>query len=334
MPTVTTIPDSEKVAPYVAEGYTQDAYMYGYHSRYHCNSGNRVFNTPLVTDERPASRVLMGSEIELAFRSESKRTEFCDNKSNWYCCENDGSLTGNAPVELITIPLHPDDATNPDFWRPLLTTLSSMGARSWTNNSTGHHVHVSRALFCNPEATIATQYRQVRTAISKMAALYAMFIEDNESAHRVFGRKTCYNQYKMKDEYISKFAEVIPDLLIKEPRLYQILLSSVKNANRQRTCEINTLNSHTVEFRMGKGSLSPERVAAINEFVLLFCKWSMQVRIGENCTLESFETYMKENVRDNSWLLHFYFNTPSPDGTRESAPNPRGNGRCDDAEDM
>ena len=35
--------------------------------------------------------------------------------------ENDGSLSGSAPMELITIPLHPEDATNPDFWRPLLS---------------------------------------------------------------------------------------------------------------------------------------------------------------------------------------------------------------------
>jgi hypothetical protein len=85
---------------------------------------------------------------------------------------------------------------------------------------------------------------------------------------------------------------------------------------------------------MGKGSLCPERVAAINEFVLLFCLWTMKVRLGKDCTLAAFEQFMKENVRENSWLLHFYFNTPSPDGKRESAPNPRGNGRCSDEEDM
>lgn len=334
MPTTQSIDADAKVSPYVNENYTQDNYMYGYHSGYHSQSYNRVFNHPISSDSRPDSRYLMGSEIELAFRSESARREFCDHKTNWYCCENDGSLSGSAPMELITIPLHPEDATNPDFWRPLLSELSSKGARSWTNNTTGHHVHISRTIFCNPDAALSTQYRQMRTAVGKLTALYAMFIEDNENAHRVFGRKVCYNQVKMKDETIAKFTEAVPDMMISEPKLYQILVSSVKSANQRRTCEINTLNKHTIEFRMGKGSLCPERVAAINEFVLLFCLWTMKVRIGKDCNLAAFEQFMKDNVRENSWLLHFYFNTPSPDGKRENAPNPRGNGRCSDEEDM
>lgn len=334
MPITQTINDEDKVMPYVLDTYTQDSYMYGYHSSYHSNSSSRVFNKPLVTEDRPESHFFMGSEIELAFRSSSDRSEFCDHGSNWYCCENDGSLSGAAPMELITIPLHPDDATNPDFWRPLTKVLSAKGARSWTNNSTGHHVHVSRSLFCNPNAALSTQYRQMRTAVGKLTALYALFIEDNPAAHRVFGRKTCYNQVKMKDSTLVKFTEAVPDLLVTNPKAYQILVETVRNANSRRTCEINTLNRNTIEFRMGKGSLCPERIAAINEFVLLFCKWSMQVRLNKECTLDSFEKYMNENVRENSWLPHFYFNTPSPDGKRTSAPNPRDNGRCSDDEDM
>lgn len=321
-------------APYIIAGYTNDTQMRGYHSSYHSQSGNRVFNRPLVTPERPASRFFMGSEIELAFKSESKRREFCDNPSNWYCCENDGSLSGAAPMELITIPLHPDDATNPDFWRPLCKKLSAMGARSWTNNTTGHHVHVSRSLFCDPEASVTTQYRQVRTAVGKMSTLYALFIEDNPKAHSVFGRTKCYSQVKLKDPTIARIAEIIPNVLTKEPKMYELLTSTVRSANRNRTCEVNLLNRHTVEFRMGKGSICAERIAAINEFVLLFSKWAVGVRVDDSCSLEAFEKYMRENVRPNSWLCHYYFNEASPDGKKTEAPKPRGNNVCTDDTDM
>ena len=103
----------------------------------------------------------------------------------------------------------------------------------------------------------------------------------------------------MKDETIAKFTEAVPDMMISEPKLYQILVSSVKGRLTSRhTCEINTLNKHTIEFRMGKGSLCPERVAAVNEFVLLFCLWTMKVRVGKDCNLAAFEQFMKENVRE------------------------------------
>lgn len=334
MPTCDSIPTEEKVLPYVVDGYTQDTYMYGYHSSYHSNSRNRAFNTPLVTDDRPESRFLMGSEIELAFKSDAKRTEFCANKSNWYCCENDGSLSGNAPMELITIPLHPGDATNPDFWKPLCKKLSSMGARSWTNNSTGHHVHISRSLFCNPSASISEQYRQIRTSISKVVALYALLIEDNPKAHRVFGRTECYQQVKLKEKTIAKLVKAVPNIMTQHPEVYQVFMDTVREANTRRTCEVNTQNKYTIEFRMGKGSICAERIAAINEFVMLFSMWAVSVRIGTNSTLEDFENYMKEKVRDNSWLLHFYFDLPAPDGSRETAPNPRNKDVCRDDSDM
>lgn len=309
-------------APFINDNYSSDRLKSGYNS-YHTNSGDRIFNTPVEIEGRKPSRFFMGSEIEMAFKSESKRREFCSNESNWYVCESDGSLVGAAPMELITIPLHPDDATNPEFWRPLCKKLSSMGARSWANSSTGHHVHVSRTLFCDPEASIERQYVQARTGIKKMCALYALFIEDNECAQRVFGRKRCYNQCKMKDTVSTTLSETVPDLMVKEPKLYNLIVKAVTDSSHTRTREVNTRNEHTIEFRMGKGSICAERIAAINEFVLLFCLWTMQVKLGAACTLRDFEAYMRAHTRPDSWLCHFYFNEPSPNGEKQTAPSPR-----------
>lgn len=334
MPTVNNPDESSLRAPYVNDKYTKTTCMRGYHSGYHACANSRAFSTPVLQEGETEAQFLMGNELELAFSRSAARQEFCDNLSNWYCCESDGSLSGTAPMELITIPLRPEDATDPDFWRPLCKKLSEMGARSWSNNTTGLHVHIGRGIFCKLDASVSAQYRQARAGIGKLSALYALFIEDNPKAHRVFGRKRCYQQIKMKDRTISKFAEVIPDLMVRDPRLYKVLVEAVRESHGRRTCEVNTLPSRTIEFRMGKGSIKAERIAAINEFCLLFCKWTLQVSLKKNCSLENFEEFMRANVRENSWLTYYYFGERTIDEQPEVAPNPRGSEICEDSCDM
>lgn len=303
-------------APYYNDHYTKVNLMYGMHG-YH--SGDRNLNIPV--ESMPPTNFFIGNELEMAFKTERARDAFCDKSSNWYVCERDSSIRGNGPLELITIPLHPDDACNPEFWEPLCTALTAGGARSWTNDSTGHHVHISRSFFVDKNAPPAEQYLMFRNAVKKMASLYALFIEDNPSAHFVFGRTRCYSQTKMKGPTVSAIAEITPQLMLSNTSLYYLL---EKDATKtERYMEVNTRPSQTVEFRMGKGSINEFRIAAINEFVLLFSKWSRGMSIeSPQCTLDNFEEYLRDNANKNGILCNLYFNEPYKDG--KMPPQPRG----------
>lgn len=78
---------------------------------------------------RPFSGHRIGVELEIEANSRILRDEIVNRTTNWFTREHDSSL-GSFGIELITIPLLPDDAKSYATWQPLCDYLKSR-AVSW-----------------------------------------------------------------------------------------------------------------------------------------------------------------------------------------------------------
>lgn len=151
--------------------------------------------------------------------------------------KSDGSLTNG--FEIVTHPMSHDYFIHHFPWAEV-NNLRSRGARSWDAGTCGIHVHISRAAF--------TGYSHLW--------LFAHFIHNNPLfVTRIAGRSE------------SRWAAFDPDHRrnIKEfvkPRERRRIYGA-----GDRYSAVNFNNEHTLEVRVFRGSLRPERIMSAVDFV-------------------------------------------------------------------
>lgn len=279
-------------SPYMLANYTQHNYrgFAGYHA-----SHRETMNTPTTG----YSGYRIGVELETEFLTEERRREFTNTPRNWYFCESDASLD-NAGCEIITIPLIPSDAKSRKTWAPICERLKCLGATSWDNNNCGLHVHIGREILGS-----TTEEREA--TLSRILLFYNLYLNDDATATAIFGRARCYHE--RRQEQTQEFAAVkcLGASVLKDKEIAKRVGDAMKRVQSgDRYYTINTTNTHTIEFRKGRGSLSVDRIQSIITFcesVCLYCRTSDDV---SELSLEGFRAWIRENVPASNSLYHYY----------------------------
>lgn len=273
----TSQPQNDTPSELISNKYQKDIIFEGMHS-YHAHHGHEV-NLPL---KRYTHRI--GVELEVEFTSSSKRKKFTNIKNNWFYCERDGSLSSNG-CEIITIPLHPNDAKSPEFWKPLCGTLVSLDAKSWDTSTCGCHVHIGREILGRDDD-------EKSQTLGKLLYFYHEYLKDALGNCKIYGRTHGYHDTICKTD-ISTAVKTLGSSVLKDKEVREKLDKSMKDHSQAtRYFDINVMNSATIEFRKGRGSLNPERIAMIVEWSELIVSYAKFTH-WKNISMETFKTFIK-----------------------------------------
>lgn len=257
--------------------------MRGYHS--HCYSD---LNTP----KKSFRGHRIGVELEVEFYSEELRDAFKMAKSNWFYKERDGSLNDNG-VEIITIPLLPEDAKSVEFWRPLTDALNEK-ANSWDNGRCGLHIHIGREILGSTE-----DERQL--TIGKLLLVYHEFIKDTYLNKKIYGRERGYNDHDGKTALSSATKELGVRILQDAEVAKKVQKSVIERSLYDRYFDVNITPINTIEFRKGRGSINPNRISMVVEYSEMLCMYAKQA-VWQQLSYENFIHYLKANCKKGTSL--------------------------------
>lgn len=264
---------------FFSEGYTDKFIYRGYHP-YHSHSRSGM-NTA-INDYKHR----IGCEIEVEFNNPEKRSTFVNLASNWFYCERDGSLDDSRGCEIVTIPLRPEDAKCVKFWEKLTMYLHDNAV---VNGRCGFHVHIGKEIFGNED--------EREDNIGKLLYFYHHLLESSELNRRIFGRDRGYHADDGKTA-IGDSAKKLGSSVFKYPSVKQkVSRCMYDKSGENRYFDINIINTNTVEFRKGAGTISAERITAIIEYCELMCKYSCVTK-WQNLSYESFVAFISKKTKN------------------------------------
>lgn len=160
-------------------------------------------------------------------------------------CKSDGSLSDG--FEIVTHP-HSFHAIKSMNWS-FLDTLRKRGFRSWDTSTCGLHVHISRTAFRkNGKRDEAHELR------------FQKLIYDNGVHVRaIAGRSSSYARFNDKGNLVPK-------------------VKYGQTADRYEA--INVQNDHTLEIRVFRGSLKPQRVLSAVEFLHSAIEYTRNMKVN------------------------------------------------------
>ena len=190
--------------------------------------------------------------------------------------KDDGSL--NNGFEVVTHPHSLEEYNSPDFNWGFLETLKRGGVTSWNTSTCGLHIHVSRTAFNN----VRLPYNTSAMVLARQAheLRFMKLIYDNQrQVERIAGRAN--NHY-------SSFADKGK------------LVGKVKYGRQEndRYSAINTENSATLEVRVFRGSLRPERVRSAIEFVHAAVEYTRDLKVTSKNNALSWSKFITFVVRN------------------------------------
>ena len=274
---------------YISKNYKKDhlySGMHGYHAHHGC-----AMNDPKGYSVRKGR---IGVELEVEFTDDAKCSEFKRAKSNWFYLERDRSIGGRDTegVEIITIPLRPQDAKSPEFWRDGLTSHIADHAISCdTCGRCGLHVHVGNERLGGH--SLAIQENQ-----AKLIYFHEHHLRDLPLTESIYGRSRSYNEADGRTYHGEEFRRVHKMMMKDRAKQVELTMKTREHNNRCRYHAINIINSRTTEFRLGKGSLNPMRIAAVVEWCDLQCDYARTHNWGQ-MSVEDFIEYLKIRATDN-----------------------------------
>lgn len=270
---------------FLSKNYTSDYIYTGQHCYHHSHS--ECWNTPFKN-----FRYRIGVELEVEANNSDCLDDIRKFKTNWFFMERDGSLD-DFGVEFITIPLLPKDATSESFWSPLCSELSKKSV-SWDSSNCGLHVHIGREILGRTE-------RVQSETLGKLLYLYHHFVKDTPFNTTIYGRSRAYRDIVCKSELV-KAVDILGKKVLKIKKFRDAIDEELKDkSNTERYFDINILNANTIEFRRGKGSLNPTRIAGVVQYCEFLCLYAKQ-STWETISLEGFIKYIKENIKEENAL--------------------------------
>ena len=279
----------------------KDTTMYtGRHDYHHSHGSSFKFNAPVKRSKYPFK---IGIELEVIANDRACYDKITGLKSNWFFMERDGSLDEYG-VEIITVPLRFEDASDPCFWKPFTAWLSKY-AKSWTRSCCGLHVHIGNEVF-KVDGTDAEELK------AKLAYAYNYNIDNDELNAVIFGRSKGYSASKCKTR-VGDAIETLGTLtkntksLLGDKSVVEALTKDTSSKMRgDRYYEINFSNTNTTEFRKGRGSINCERIAGIVMYCYLMSEWVKATDWADVLSFDSFKDYLIANAPSghpiNKWL--------------------------------
>lgn len=257
-------------------------HIYRGQKEYHCGVS--------YNDPKFQSDYHIGVELETVAKSGASFDEAVKVESNWFYMERDGSL-GSHGIEIITLPLPPKKARKVSTWNPLCEYFGTL-LNSWDNGSCGLHVHISKSALGEGE-------EERDNTFAKLLVLYAYDLEGMGTNRRVFGRNN--NNYCCSGK--TPTGDAIKALGKENIKMGPILVDKLKGdcLVSGRYHEINNRGCKTIEFRRGKGSLSPERIASIVAYCDLMVKYARRT-FGRQSG-EDFVVFCHKNLPTGHPLL-------------------------------
>lgn len=230
---------------------------------YHGHRGDYL-NRPI----RPYKGHRIGLEIECEFLQLSNRTNWINTKSNLWYNEIDGSIDRTMGVEVITIPLLPEHAKSPDWLKDNLTERLDGFANAWdTNGRCGLHIHIGREI-------LGKTSDQRDDTLGKLLFLYHHHIEPTGFNATIFGRSQSYHANDGKTRVGDAATLLGQDVLKQKTVSERVKNSMIAQSSTTRYFDINITNEHTIEFRKGRGTVNPNRIAMFVEYVDLMCNYA------------------------------------------------------------
>lgn len=235
-------------------------------------------------ERAPDNRLYFGIELEV----ESVRGERIDcahhvqdSLGERVYLKYDGSLTNG--FEIVTHP-HTLEAFRKDFAFEKFASFRKLGLRSWDTSTCGLHVHVSRDAFGVPYDSRTDNYSEHIASRQRHELRFIKLVYDNEvQVSKLAGRKSGYANFGDKGN----------------------LLRKVREQGFDRHAAVNTENNNTLEVRVFKGSLRPERVLGAIEFVHAGVEYTRNLKVnGKNSALSwvAFCGYVHANQEQYSNL--------------------------------
>ena len=216
-------------------------------------------------ERAPDARLYFGIELEVE-ASRGERLECAEvvqaNLGERVYLKYDGSLSNG--FEIVTHP-HTLEAFRKDFGFDKFAIFRRSGLRSWDTSTCGLHVHVSRDAFGIPYDSRTDNYSEHITSRQTHELRFIKLVYDNEAqVCKLAGRKSGYAHFQDKG----------------------YLLQKVREQGFDRHTAVNTENDTTLEVRVFKGSLRPERVLGAIEFVHAGVEYTRNLKVnGKNGAL-------------------------------------------------
>lgn len=260
---------------------------------YHHHHGERP-NAPL----KEGRGHKIGVELEVEFNNRDLKTTWGNKaKSNWFYSERDGSLNDSTGVEIITIPMNPKDIKARSTWEPLVNYLSCK-AKSWDSTRCGLHVHIGREILgSNPE--------QQSETIGKLLYLYHHFVNGTDMNTKIFGRSRAYNEKDGKTREGDAVATLGSGVLKLKEIKDTLKKGMIEKSSSDRYFDINLQNTHTIEFRKGRGSIKASRIIMVIEYCEMLCKYAKSSK-WEEISKDKFVEYVVSNISKESPLYRFF----------------------------
>jgi len=166
--------------------------------------------------------------------------------------KSDGSL--NCGFEIVTHPMSHDffKNNNPLFWDTVEYLRTELKMRSWSTDTCGLHIHISRAGFGS-----GVHMHRFLKLIYSNEKLYSAL------AGRESSRWAKYTDVDYEAEYEYSYDDNGDRSRFLVRPAYRSFKAKIKNGrNSERYSAVNTQNAHTVEMRIFKGSLKAENIKA------------------------------------------------------------------------
>lgn len=221
--------------------------------------------------------------FELEVESTSNRYDDAqwaqDNLGAHAYMKSDGSL--NDGFEIVTHP-HTLESYQKTFNWKSIKKLGNRGCRSWNTTTCGIHVHVSRTAFgdSNEPKYGSTEWNDWVLKRQAHELRFMKLIYDNQrQVERISGRASSFARFDDKGNLVNK----------------------VKHGHQRndRYSAVNTENENTLEVRVFKGSLRPERVLSALEFVHASVEYTRDLRVSSKAKPFSwlrFTSYIYNNM--------------------------------------
>lgn len=204
----------------------------------------------------------IGVGLDVLFHSKSDRDAWCSNcRSNWFITKLNSRVEGYCGCEFATTPLSPEVAKDINTWRPLTGALRKARAFSFDTSISSLCVRVSRSIFGDDA-----------DALGRLAYLYYFVLSKTERS-RYFQRMDGPDARDINraDAQKANAATVLRSSLQFKDIRTDVCRELAELASKRGDYNLNFNHEDIIEFRQGKGTLSPLRIASICEYVEGMC---------------------------------------------------------------
>lgn len=175
--------------------------------------------------------------------------------------KEDGSLS-SAGFEIVSHPATLDYHVKHFPWEDICRVALSYGYRSHDTDTCGLHIHASRTLFGNNQMEQDLTIAKIMLLFDKWFDSYIVW----------FARRNLSNMRRWADK---------PDAGINPNDDENSARNKAKNTAKHRYKAINLCNSHTVEFRIFKGTLKANTILASIQWIDTLIKYCRKTQLKD-----------------------------------------------------